>query len=173
MKKILNITKSLLDKIFFTCGLLLGSQIPNFIKQYHQRIGGRLDQATEDLEQFQKIANNFHNGSLEELIKKHLSSKDTTFHHEGFIIKDLVEKTNYLLETYNSLNTNLHNQIKYLIFNLDRDIVSATWSIYKPGITLTTEAILCALIIGFVFSAVFQLALYLVTKTMSSTVNKQ
>ncbi len=157
MNKTLDITRSVIDKIFFAVGLFIGSQIPNFIVQYRQRVGGRLDQARENLEQFQQIANKFHNGSITELIKKHLSSADPTFNEEGLVIKKLVEKTNYLLESYNSLDTNLINQIKYLIFNIDMEIASATWSIYKPGLILTVEEIICALVFGFLFSFVFYL----------------
>lgn len=155
MQTTLKFTKSIIDKIFFAIGLFFGSQIPNFIIQYRQRIGGRLDEVTENLKQFQLIAEKFHYGSIENLIQKHLLSNDPTFSQEGILISKLVERKNYLLESYNLLNTNLINQIKYLVLNFDPEIASATWSIYKPGLSLTVEAVICAFIAGFLFSFVF------------------
>ncbi|MGH7886083.1 MAG: DUF2937 family protein [Thermodesulfobacteriota bacterium] len=169
MKKAINITRSIIDKIFFTFGLFIGSQIPNFVEQYRQRLGGRLNQAIEDLQQFQTIADKFHNGNLNKLIEKHLSSADTTFYQEGFIIKNLVDKTNSLMESYNALNSNLLNQIKYLIFNLDKNAASETWKIYEPGLILTVESIICALALGFLFSIILYFFSLLFTKAFISS----
>lgn len=153
-----------MDKLFFAAGVFAGSQLPNFIQQYRQRIGGRLDQAREDFKTFQAIADRFHNGSIENLIQKHLSSTDTTFYHEGFAIKNIWEKTISLSESYKALDSSLASQIKHLFFNLDKEIALETWKIYKPGLILTSEAITCALLTGFIFSIVF----YFLVKSCSA-----
>ena len=56
--------------MLFGTGLLFGLQIPNFVDQYQKRIDAHYLEANESFKGFQDIANRFHNGNIEALIKK-------------------------------------------------------------------------------------------------------
>ena len=46
----------LIDRLLCVVGAVLCSQLPEFIQQYVQRLGGHLDEARRQLGQFQEIA---------------------------------------------------------------------------------------------------------------------
>ena len=77
------ILRGILDRIVLVVAILAAGCVPSFIAQYRQRLGGMLDQASKDLALFQDIANRFHGGDIQRLIKHHLASTDPTFRSEG------------------------------------------------------------------------------------------
>jgi len=48
--------EGLLDRLLCVVGAVLFSQLPEFIQQYLQRLGGHLDEARRQLEQFRAVA---------------------------------------------------------------------------------------------------------------------
>lgn len=108
--------------------------IPSFIAQYRQRLGGRLDQVLLDIMPFQQIANQFHHGSLQELIQYHLTSSDATFHHEGAALQAMLDASKQLNIALQALNTDLFHQMAYLVANMDLGIARATWDIFSPSL---------------------------------------
>lgn len=146
--------KYLLDKIAFAAGLILGMQLPKFIADYRQRVGGRLDQAQLDLEPYQEIANRFQHGSLDALVQHHLGSPDASFHAEGTVVQALIAQVQRLSEAYAALDTNLWQQIIYLARHIDPKLARATLEAYVPGLLLTPDALVCAFVLAFAFSLV-------------------
>lgn len=155
MKILFRLTQTFLDKLIFALGIFAGSQLPGFIIQYRQRLGGHLEQAKKQLKSFQEIAEKFHGGSIESLISKHLTSTDPTFNSEGIIIRNSLNEVNRLSESYKALDSNLPGQIKFLLFNTDWQIALQTWEIYEPGLILTPQAVIFALLSGFLLSLLF------------------
>lgn len=151
------VVRYLADKLAFAAGLLLGSQVPAFILQYRQRLGGRLDQARIDLSHFQQIADRLHGGSLEALIRHHLGSASETFRSEGEVVRRLAEQVRTLAEAYQSLGQNLFRQIGYLATHLDADIARATFDAFSPAVVLTPEALALAFCTGLLASAMVAL----------------
>ena len=88
--------KGLLDRLFLVCAVVAGGLVPGFIAQYRQRLGGRLDQARLDLEPWQRLAQQYYQGDIEQLIRYHLDSSDPKFHAEGAIIRSLVSTVQQL-----------------------------------------------------------------------------
>ena len=68
--------RSYLRLILFTCGLLLGVQIPGLINDYSQRVEAHLLESREGLKGFQQTAQRFFNGDLEALVRHYRSSDD-------------------------------------------------------------------------------------------------
>ena len=62
---------------------MFGVQIPNFVDQYEKRIDAHYIEVNENFKGFQEIADRFHNGNIESLIKKHEASNDLTFKAES------------------------------------------------------------------------------------------
>jgi len=107
--------RGIFDRIVLVVGIVAAGCIPSFITQYRQRVGGRLDQVLKDLEPFQQIANQYHQGSLKELIQHHLNSSDTTFHDEGAALQAMLSSAEQLRRALQALNTDLFHQLSYLL----------------------------------------------------------
>jgi Protein of unknown function (DUF2937) len=140
--------RGILDRIVLVAGIVAAGCIPSFIAQYRQRVGGRLDQVLQDLAPFQQIANQFHHGSLQELIRHHLESSDSTFHSEGAAIQAMVDSAEKLKQAVQALNTDLMHQLLYLLNHTDPVIARGTWDIFTPSFNLTAESVVFALIVG-------------------------
>lgn len=147
--------RGILDRIILVIGVVAAGCIPSFIAQYRQRVGGRLDQVLQDLAPFQEIANQFHHGSLQELIQHHLASADATFHDEGSAIQTMVVSAEQLRQALEALNTDLLHQLVYLLADADPLIARATWEIFSPSFNLTVESVVFALVIGVAIWLVF------------------
>jgi len=140
--------RGILDRIILVVGVVAAGCIPSFIAQYRQRVGGRLDQVLQDIAPFQAIANQFHHGSLQELIKYHLASTDQTFHDEGDALQGMVDSAEQLRQALVALNTDLFHQLVYVLTRADSFIARATWEIFSPAFNLTPESIVFAIIVG-------------------------
>jgi hypothetical protein len=147
--------RGFLDRITLVIGVVAAGCIPSFIAQYRQRVGGRLDQVLKDIAPFQAIADQFHHGSLQELIQYHLASADSTFHDEGTAIQTMVDSAEHLRQALEALNTDLFHQLVYLLTKADPLIARATWEIFSPSFNLTPESVVFALIVGFVVWLMF------------------
>jgi Protein of unknown function (DUF2937) len=153
--------RGILDRIILVVSVIAAGCIPSFIAQYRQRLGGRLDQVLHDLAPFQEIANRYHGGSLQALIKHHLDSTDNTFHAEGAAIQAMVDSAASLRAGFEALNTDLLHQLTYLGAQLDPGIARATWEVYAPSFTLTAESVAFSAILGIFIWLAF-LALWMV-----------
>ena len=140
--------RGILDRIILVAGVVAAGCIPSFIAQYRQRVGGRLDQVLQDLAPFQTIANQFHHGSLHELIQHHLASIDATFHDEGAALQAMVDSAEQLRQALQALNTDLFHQLIYLLTGADPIIAHATWEIFSPSFNLTVESVVFAFVAG-------------------------
>ena len=140
--------RGIFDRIILVAGIVAAGCIPSFIAQYRQRVGGRLDQALQDIAPFQDIANRFHHGSLQELIRHHLASVDATFYSEGAALQAMVDSAEQLRKASQALDTDLFHQLAYLITGADPHIARATWEIFSPSFNLTVESVVFASVVG-------------------------
>ena len=146
--------RSILDKLVFGLGLLAGGIFPSYIIQYRQRLGGLVDQVSLDLRPFQEIANRYHDGSIDALIRHHLNSNDPTFKDEGVAIRLMADSYQQLSDTYAALDTSLINQMIYLATNIDEQLFQSTWADFSPAFVTTVDALICAFITAFLFSLI-------------------
>lgn len=160
--------RGILDRIVLVVGIVAAGCIPSFIAQYRQRLGGRLDQVLKDLEPFQQIANQYHHGSLKELIEYHLNSSDATFHDEGAAIHAMLTAAEELRRALQALNTDLFHQLSYLLTGgLDPLIAQAAWEIYTPSFNLTVESVVFGTVVGVLLWLLFLLAWYLFARLIA------
>jgi hypothetical protein len=140
--------RGILDRIILVTGVVAAGCIPSFIAQYRQRVGGRLDQVLQDMAPFQAIADQFHHGSLQELIKYHLLSTDQTFHDEGAALQGMVDSAEQLRQALLALNTDLFHQLLYMLTRADPLIARATWEVFSPAFNLTPQSVVFAIVVG-------------------------
>lgn len=161
----MNFVGGLIDRLLLLLGVLAGGIAPSFANQYRQRVGGRLDQVMQDLAPFQEIANRYHGGSLEALVEHHLRSADRTFYEEGAAIQAMIESAQRLRAHATALDTDIWQQLSYIVLHHDPEIVQATLQNYDPAFTITPESLMVAAAVGLsvwlLFVAVWKLAAFL------------
>lgn len=163
----MNFVRGILDRIVLVAGIVAAGCVPSFIAQYRQRVGGQLDQVLRDIAPFQEIANQFHHGSLEELVRYHLASPDATFHSEGAAIQGMINSAEQLRRVLEALNTDLFHQLVYLLGKIDPLTARATWDVFSPSFELTAQSIIFAFIVGMAI----WLAFFAVWYIFSSLIN--
>jgi hypothetical protein len=153
--------RGLVDRLLLVGAVVAGGLVPGFIAQYRQRLGGRLDQARLDLEPWQKIADQFHQGDIEQLIRYHLSSSDPTFHSEGAVIRALVATVQQLQGAVEALQSSLFHQAGYLVLHVDTDLARATLGDWVPTFALSAEGLTFALLFAAALWLLFQASWWL------------
>jgi hypothetical protein len=152
----MGLLRGLIDRVLLILAVIAGGLVPGFISQYRQRLGGRLDQARLDLAPWQKLADQYHHGDLQQLIRYHLDSTDSTFHAEGTIIQSLLTSVRELQAAVDALHTGLFHQVVYLVGHADPALLRATFADWVPTFALSAEGLVFAVLIGLGVWLVFQ-----------------
>lgn len=148
--------KHLLDKIFFACGVIVFLQLPHFIDQYTQRIGGFAESKQQQLQEYQAIANRNFNGDLELLIDSFNRSNDAAVRETGNNINLTQMDVSQLNEEVSVLSTeSLLKKTLFLTTNLRLNIAKGTLNAFQPGVPLNLWALLYGLLGGVLFSLIF------------------
>ncbi len=159
--------RGILDRIILVAGIVAAGCVPSFIAQYRQRVGGQLDQVLHDIAPFQQIADQFHHGSLQELVRYHLASPDPTFHNEGAAIQAMIASAERLRLVLEALNTDLFHQLVYLLGKIDPLTARATWDVFSPSFDLTAHSIIFAFVVGIAIWLAFFAVWYVFSRLIS------
>ncbi len=162
----MNLARGLIDRLLLIGAVIAGGLIPGFIAQYRQRLGGRLDQARLDLAPWQKLAEQYHHGDLQQLIGYHLASPDPTFHAEGSVIQGLLHSVQELQAAAAALHTSLLGQVAYLTAHADAGLMRATYADWVPTFALNGEGIAFALGFALVVWLAFQGLWWLMSRAL-------
>lgn len=127
--------------------LLTGLQVPAFVDQYEKRVDAHLIEVTENLKGFQEIADEYYEGSIDVLIKKHESSTDLTFKLEAKPIADMYNRYRKFLREKEQLDTNLAYQVVHIIHRADNELLGETINSYTYTITLNKESVISGAIL--------------------------
>lgn len=145
--------RGLIDRMLLVGAVIAGGLVPGFIAQYRQRLGGRFDQARLDLEPWQRAADQFYHGSVDQLVQYHLNSSDPAIRSEGTVIQALVETVRNLQISFDALQGSLIHQFAYLALHADADLARATYGDWVPTFAISPE--------GLTFAVLFALAIWL------------
>lgn len=142
------------ERLIFLASALLGMQLPAFLASYRQRLDGQLSEAMQTMASYQDIATRNHGGDMQQLIDNFLISSDASSREIGLIILETRDHIESLQAKLFALSDgSLVQQIWHFFTYWDVQAVQSTWQLYQPTILLTSEALICALAIGFVGSA--------------------
>lgn len=135
------IHRLLLIAVFGAC-LLLGVQAPNFTEQYAARVDAHWREASEALKGFQDVADRFHGGDLEALIRHHEKSPDSTFHAEAEPIRRLAQRRSRLAKERDAMDKGGFPRRAFHILLLgDREVAKETYAGYSPALRLDRQAV--------------------------------
>jgi hypothetical protein len=94
---------TLIDRCIFTIAFIIGVQFPEFIQQYSQRLSGHLDEALQQLAQFQLIANRHFDGDLSAMVRKYSSNIEPSISETADLIVDTSSRVTHLETHLNNI----------------------------------------------------------------------
>ncbi len=152
----MQIIKGLLDRVCFALGVLLFMQVPHFIDQYTQRLGGYYQAQLEHLHQYQDIANKQHRGNLELLIKEFEASNRQSVREAGVNIRNMRDESHALKEDVNTLEgRQFIFKLLHMFTGLHYKVANETMRTYKLGVPLSVEGVFCGIAGGVLLSLLF------------------
>ncbi len=129
----------LLDRLLCVVGAVLFSQLPEFMQQYLQRLGGHLDEARRQLEQFQVVATKA-GLTLDQLIAQSRGNTETTVAQLGQVMRDTMDRVDALSAAEAAIrNASMFTRPLVFLRHIDLSIAHATWTIFKPAVPTTIE----------------------------------
>ena len=134
----------LMDRILCVLGAVVCSQLPEFIQQYLQRLGGHLDEARRQLAQFQEVA--AQSGvTLEQLIAKTRASVEPAVAQLATVMRETVERVDALASAESALrNASILTRPFVFLRHIDLSIAHATAAIFRPAVPTTPEGLVYA-----------------------------
>lgn len=145
---------SLLDRLFIVAGAFIGSQIPQFMQQYTQRLAGNVEALQKLIGQLNHMAS-LSQKTLEKYIQKFKISEDPDFVQQGDFMQGILNRWEELHEALVHLNqSSIWVRPYYFLKDLQADIAHSTISSFHPGLSLTLEG-LCYAGIGMILGWIF------------------
>jgi hypothetical protein len=134
----------LIDRLLCVVGAVLCSQLPEFIQQYLQRLGGHLDESRRQLGQFREIAAK--SGlTFEQLMVKSRDASEATVARLGQLMHDTVVRVDALSAAEVAIrDASIFSRPFVFLHHIDFSIAQATWGVFKPAVPTTVEGIVYA-----------------------------
>ena len=138
----LTLINNIIDRCFFTVTFILGVQLPEFMQQYQQRLGGHLAEAQSQLAQFEVIAQQHFDGSLITMIDRYKENTEASIISTGELIELLSLRVDYLASHLTQISqTDYLNSVYQLVWHLDQQIASGTAENFSMGIPVELNAL--------------------------------
>ncbi len=125
-----------LSLIVFVAAVMVGVQAPNFVDQYVKRIDAHYLEVEANFSHYQDIADLYHRGSIESLIARHESSKDSTFRAEADAIRNNYTRLQRFNTERKALDGSIWHQMFFMLRSGDRKIIRETWVNYSANVPL-------------------------------------
>jgi len=141
--------------------LLLGIQLPNLTDQYAKRVDAHLREVTINLQPFLIIANQYTNGSIEELIAMHRKSDVAPFRAEGDAIERLYKRKQRFEAEHKALQTHLPGRLLHILLRADTNLREQTLLQYSATVPLNQEALISGAVVALTVLLLIELAMAL------------
>lgn len=144
--KIIQLIGSLLDRLLVVLGAFAGSQIPEFMQQYTQRLGGHVHELNRLINQLHGLALQSHK-TLEQYIHKFLYNSDMDFIQQGEFMNQMLIRWENLDQILYRLNhSSIWERPYVFLTTLQSDIAESTLASFQPGLNLNLEGLSYAII---------------------------
>jgi hypothetical protein len=146
LRPFLSAGEKFLDRVLGVVGAVLFSQLPEFFQQYLQRLGGHLDEARRQLEQFRQTA--AASGlTLEQLVAQTRAQADPAVARLGQVMADTSARVGNLAASESALRgASAWSRPFVFLRHLDPAIAHATWAVFRPAVPTTLEGLAYALV---------------------------
>ena len=164
----MSLIRNLSDRILFAIGLLLFMQVPQFVDQYTQRLGGYLQGQQQQLSRYQDIADSEYAGDLAQLISEFHTSHKNSVREVGANVSELRQQVDAVSVDLQILEQGQFvSKLAHLVLNMNMGIAGETLGVFAPGVPLSVEGIVCGLLGGILLSAIFNLLVSLLSSRTS------
>lgn len=143
--------------ILFAAGLLAGVQVPNFVDQYEKRVDAHYREADENLRGFQHIADLYHHGSVDLLIRRHDASRDPSFRSEAAPIRGIYRRKLRFQAELQALQTGFVHKVAHVFLAGDYATLRETYDNYSADVPLNADAALSGIGLAVAVCALFEL----------------
>lgn len=148
--------KNLLDKIFFAAGVLVFLQLPHFIDQYTQRMGGYAASQLEQIKEYQAIADQHFEGNLTAYMERLQQNADPAVAKSAEQMVKRIESAESIQKELQVFEQEpLWYQVPYFISHMRLDLAKGTAKNFAPGVPINLWAWGYGLIGGILFSLLF------------------
>ena len=172
----MNFIGSILDRMFVLIGAFLGSQLPQFMQQYIQRLATHIEELNHLLQKLRGIAS-LSNKTLDQYIDKFLMSTDPDFIHQGQFMQEMVFRWEALTDSWTQITqSSLWMKPYVFLREMNVSLVESTWNGFQPGISLTGEALCYTLIgalLGFILYQILLKMILFIYRTLFPVKSKQ
>ena len=118
--------------------------------QYQQSVDAHYNESSNQLQQYQEIADRFYAGDMSQLLAAHQRNVVAAIRAEAEILTDLIQRSDYLRQELNALqNKQLLEQLLHLLNHFDFDIADEVLNSYSISLPLNLEAIVVGLSLAF------------------------
>lgn len=144
LRPILRTGETLLDRVLCVLGAVAFAQLPEFIQQYRQRLGGHLDEARRHLAEFEAIATRA-KLTLPQFIERTAANSDSVVADLSSVMRNTLLRIENLTTTEAALrDASVWKKPFVFLTHLYPTIAQATWDIYRPAVPTTPEGFLYA-----------------------------
>jgi len=149
-KSIFATGETLFDRILCVAGAVTISQAPEFIQQYLQRLGGRLDEARRQLSQFDDVARK--SGlTIDQLAAKATANSDAALAGLGKVVFEAERRVSSLSAADLAIReASPFTRPLEFIHYYDAEIARNTWAVFRPAMPTTVEGLVYAAV-GLIF----------------------
>jgi hypothetical protein len=161
LRKITSFFDGILDRIFSVTGAVAFSQIPEFIQQYIQRLGGHVDEAQHQVELIRETAQSSGH-TLKTYIEIFITHVDPDIAHQGQLIQRTIERARELAEALQVIkDASVLTRPFVFLAKIKYPIARATLGDFQPAVPITLENLIYAFIGLFLGLAFYQFVLKL------------
>jgi hypothetical protein len=145
-RALIGASDGVIDRVLCVAGAVIFSQIPEFMQQYLQRLGGHLDEAKRQLLQFRHVAEQ--SGlTLDRLISQTVANHDAAVAKLGGVMTDAVVRVDTLQSAHDALlHASLWTRPFVFARHLDHEIARGVADVFKPAVPTTLEGLVYAAI---------------------------
>ena len=172
LRKITSFFDGILDRIFSVIGVVAFSQIPEFIQQYIQRLGGHVDEAQYQVGLIEKAAQSSGH-TLKTYIEIFITHTDPGIVEQGQLIQSAIERARELTEILQAIrDASVFTRPFVFLAKIKYPIAKATLEDFQPAVPITLESLIYALIGLFFALAFYQFVLKLPIRLIKKKRNK-
>lgn len=151
----------LVDRILFACGLLLALQIPQFLDHYTQRYAGYRDALFDSMVEYQRTADAHYNGNFDALVGDLRAAQGGIREIGDKLQRDRTRLAQMDATLQILRGDSLWPKLRHLAWDVDRPLARGALADFKPGLPLTTDALICGAIGALLASGLFNLLIRL------------
>jgi hypothetical protein len=156
-RRLLGAGDGLVDRALCVIGTIVFAQVPEFMQQYLQRLGGHLDEARRQLAHFRDVASQ--SGlTLDGLISRTDANSDPAVAKLGGVMTEAVARVAHLEQAQAAIqNASPWTRPFAFLGHAEHDIVRATMHAFQPAVPTTVEGLVYALLGMLVLLATYHL----------------